>query len=678
MTGISVLFIVLAFLGSLTLALIPYFKKDAAKRPKHWIWLALLRFVAIFATAVLLINPKITRTHYSLEKKDLVLAVDNSLSIQNLQADSSVQRAVGELKNNAELRERFEVQSFSFGENFKTLDSLNFDENQTDISQVPSNLEQLYNAKDFPVIVISDGNQTLGQDYEYAFKNNDAQVYPVVAGDTTQYIDYRIDRVNVNKYAFLENKFPVEIFINRNTNRAEKRRVTINKGDREVFSKKLNFDKNQKSAVVKAILKADNVGVQTYTAQVETSDREKNTENNKRRFALEVIDQQTKILLAASVLHPDLGSFKKSIENNEQRQVDIKLVQDLNLKELDLGQYQLVLRYQPTRNFEKLDKQIENLALNTLTIHGQHSNYAYENKRQNWYHKSRSRQKESYFPVLNADFNAFQIENFTTENLPPLKDKFGGIEFKSQFQPLLFQKVKGVETETPMLATREINKRREAVLFGENSWRWRAKSFREHGNFEVYDEFTGKLIQYLSSDKARERLIVDYKSFYKRGDKIILKARYFDKNYKFDPRGDLFITLENRETDRKKRLPFILKNNHYQVDLSNLSAGKYKFQVGVKDEQLKKGGQFTVLNFEVEKQFLNADKNKMQAIASDKLFYPDKIKELVNDLVNNKKYRSTQRAETKESPLINWIYLLFVIIGCLATEWFVRKYKGLT
>jgi hypothetical protein len=38
-------------------------------------------------------------------------------------------------------------------------------------------------------------------------------VFPVVLGDTTKLLDLKINQLNVNKYAFYRNKFPVEVFL---------------------------------------------------------------------------------------------------------------------------------------------------------------------------------------------------------------------------------------------------------------------------------------------------------------------------------------------------------------------------------------------------------------------------------------------------------------------------------
>jgi hypothetical protein len=50
--------------------------------------------------------------------------------------------------------------------------------------------------------------------------------------------------------------------------------------------------------------------------------KRKNTYNNSKNFAVEVIDQKTKIALTA-INHPDVAALKRSIESNAQRTVTI-------------------------------------------------------------------------------------------------------------------------------------------------------------------------------------------------------------------------------------------------------------------------------------------------------------------------------------------------------------------
>ena len=60
-----------------------------------------------------------------------------------------------------------------------------------------------------------------------------------------------------------------------------------------------------------------------------------------------------------------------------------------------------------------------------------------------------------------------------------------------------------------------------------------------------FDNFIGKLVQYLSSKKDASRLNVNYESFYNGNDNVKITAQYFNKNYEFDANANINIILKN-------------------------------------------------------------------------------------------------------------------------------------
>ncbi len=69
-------------------------------------------------------------------------------------------------------------------------------------------LNEVYGNSKSAILLLSDGNQTVGADYEFYGEQLQPSVYPVAIGDTTQYEDIAIGNVNSNRYAFLKNKYP--------------------------------------------------------------------------------------------------------------------------------------------------------------------------------------------------------------------------------------------------------------------------------------------------------------------------------------------------------------------------------------------------------------------------------------------------------------------------------------
>jgi hypothetical protein len=63
----------------------------------------------------------------------------------------------------------------------------------------------------FPTILLTDGNQTSGNDYIYSFDETN-KVFPIVLGDTTKIVDLKSVRLTLTNMPF-QNKFPVEVLI---------------------------------------------------------------------------------------------------------------------------------------------------------------------------------------------------------------------------------------------------------------------------------------------------------------------------------------------------------------------------------------------------------------------------------------------------------------------------------
>jgi hypothetical protein len=90
--------------------------------------------------------------------------------------------------------------------------------------------------------------------------------------------------------------------------------------------------------------------------------------------------------------------------------------------------------------------------------------------------------------------------------------------------------------------------------------------------------------------------------------------------------------------------------------------------------------EFEILDFDIEKQFVNPDVNKLSQLASQtqgKVYYPNQADELIKSLLENENYKAIEKAIVKKTPLIDWIWLLLLIAITLSLEWFIRKYNGL-
>ncbi len=676
MSSQTLLYIIIAGIVSLILAIFMYGYKTKFSNKKKWMY-GFLRFVTLFSVLLLLINPKFKTETYSIIKPSLPILVDNSSSVKELNQQGNVKSFIAELKNNEALNNKFELTYYSFGSDFKSNDTLTFSERNTNISKALSATNELFKNEIAPTILISDGNQTLGNDYEFSTASYKNSVYPVILGDSTKHIDLKIAQLNNNRYAFLKNKFPIEVILVYSGTENVLSQFEIKKGNTVVYKEKVNFTETENTKILSLTLPATSVGFQKYTAQLNPLSEEKNTSNNTKQFAVEVIDQATNVLIISEIVHPDLGMLKKSIESNEQRKVTIKKPSEAVAL---LNDYQLLILYQPNRKFFAVYKEIDKLQKNTLTITGLETNWKFLNTVQNNFNKEVTYQTEDITGILNPNYGTFAIDEIGFEDFKPLETLFGELEMLVPNEIVLEQSIDGYTTETPLLATSELNGRRNAIFDGEGFWRWRAQSYLNSNSFEDFDNFIGKLVQYLASNKRRSRLEVSNESFYYNNNSIKISAQYFDKNFVFDSRASLTISVENTTTKNKKEFPLLLKRNFYEVNLSSLEAGEYRYKVTVDTESVARSGSFSILDFNVEQQFLNADVTKLSRLATNtngKEYFISEATKLIDSLIENDAFQSIQKSEQKTVPLIDWKYLLGLIIIALSLEWFLRKYNGL-
>jgi len=672
----TVFLIVIAVAAALTLVYFQYFYKNPRKGSLHII-LAALRFVTLFCGLLLLINPKFVSKDYFVEKANLIFLVDNSTSMQDATSESEISQAITQLKANDAVNERFKIHQYGFGNTVSATDSIRFNLGNTDVSNALSTLNEVFVNGNNAIVLFSDGNQTLGRDYGYVKLNENTSVHPVVVGDTTQYEDIAVGLINVNKYAFLRNSFPIETSIRYQGTRPISSTVTISINGSRVHQERVNLNATKNSQTLNTLVEAQSVGIKTITIQVEALDNERNTSNNIKETAIEVIDEKTNVGIVSDMLHPDIGALKKSIESNEQRSVTLlKPTADQSQLE-EMG---LIMLYQPNRNFRNVYTFLENSGANYVTITGSETDWNFLNGVQESFSVTGSRQPEDILPVLNNAFGLFGLSDFSVDGFPPLKGTLGDIELNKESEVLMFQQLQGVQLDKPLFAILTASNTKEAVLFGEDIWRWRAQVYRNDQNFQRFDDFIGSLMVYLGSNKQRNRLELDYELVFDNASMAKIRASYFDEAYQFDGNASLSISIKGKDNDFSREAPMLLKGAFYEVDLSDLEAGGYNFTVTVKDENLNRSGSFRILDFNPEKQLISADYKKMERLANNnkgRLYFLDQLDELETNLISSQEFLPVQKSRDNVVSLIDFRILLGVMVLSLATEWFVRKYNGL-
>ena len=674
-TNQMILYIIGSGILALIVALFQYIYK-MKRNPINWI-LATLRFITLFSLILLIVNPKFDNNVIKDLKPTLVVAVDNSESIKYLNKDSLSRLAIESILGNSELSEKYNIKIYSFGKKLNQNKSLNFNEKQTNITKAIQDIESIYESQIAPIVLISDGNQTIGTNYGYASKAFKQAVFPLTLGDSLFNADLKIQQINVNKYAYLNNKFPVEIFCSYSGNKTLSTELTISSDNNIIHKERLEFSPEVSSRIITPLIKTTKVGQQAYQVYLKPIKNEKNKVNNLKYISVETIDELSKVALISTMSHPDIGALKTSIETNEHRLVDLLKPEEFIMSKESYG---LVVLYQPNTEFKEVFERTKKMNNNTFIIGGISTQWRFLNEIQSDFYQEVTGQNESFNGNTNLDYMNFNITDYSFISHPPLTTEFGQVSINTQYETLLYKSINGILTNEPLWFTYEKNASRNSVLLAENLWKWRMYSFQQNLNFVTFDSFIAKVIQYLDVKNLDNRLILDYQSIYDGGQELEISAQYFNKNYELDSNADIGITFQNNETGRQVEFPMITDSYSYKLDLSVLDAGSYSFEVKVNKGSHRKSGTIEILKFNIEQQFLNADIDQLRQLSANTnttIYFDTQVNQLIEQLISENRFYSIQKISKKSVYLVDITFLLFLLFSSLTTEWLIRKYNGI-
>jgi hypothetical protein len=657
----------LACAFGLTLILYRNLLKDKTQRV-----LALLRFLSFFLLGVLLINPEIDATSYSLEKSKLIFAFDNSESIKKLSKPDQINQFFNEIRNDQELNDSYTIDFISFGSNLISLeDSLTFSEPNTDISKLMEYVNSI-EEDNTRLIISTDGNQTVGEDYSLKSFNSDISASALVLGDTISEVDSKIDLVNINNYTYLKNKFPVEVFVSHNNQESTTQKLEVIENENILASRSLEIPAGS-SVKTEFLLSAESVGTKVLKVRLQPIPKEKNINNNEKINSIDVIDSRSKILLISDLLHPDIGFFNRILESSKELEFDYKTTED----PINATEYDLVILYQPQPSFQNVLNSVINNNVNYFIIGGSHTNYSYLNSLDLGFQKQLIESTEEYSSVLNSEFTLFLVNELNFNMYPPLKDKFGDLKLNRNYSILLEKELNGIDVESPLWIFGSEKDVKQSVLFGENLWKWRARHYVENSSFTEFDKSFQKIIQFLSQSKFQNEVIVEVEPLINSGDNQLLKVFYYNSNFEIDTRLDFNIKLENLISGDVINSRLLKNSEAYTFNLSELKPGNYSYSIESPDNDIKRNGKFEILDFSAEMQFENANiENLQKIIEKENIYLFSEKSELITRLKNDKP-KPIQKSIKKSESLINFEWLILLLALTLSLEWFFRKYKGL-
>ena len=532
------------------------------------------------------LNPSIKRVVSIIYPPFIGLAVDNSKSIVARDSDSlkikaTISKFIDKIKN-----EDFSVEVV----NMNSIDSIQFNNNVTNISNLLSNTTEAYKDKNHvATILFTDGIYNRG--ISPLYKNYTKPIFTIGMGNTAPPKDIGIKNIRYNRITYNGNETPIKIELRQDGYFGERVNIKLLEKGKVLQSKNLVFD--SKIEEVEMILKNEEVGLRHIIVVIENQKDESTYENNNSSIFLEVIEGAKKVLIVANSPHPDIKAIRTTLEKSKNYKTYLYIPAINPKKPTDVfdviiyhGAFDSNLNYNPKNNpsawyIMNLKTNISKLkrALPFLSI------------------KKKSGSPDEVTGIFNKKFTKFKIDDVSIfENYPPIQVPFATYKINElgNSDILIYQRLGKVQTLNPLMVFFDDGIKKMAVLMGENIWKWKLQEAAINDNSENFDDFITKTVQFLSVKNKNERFRVNPRSStFSEATPILFDVEVYDDIYERKYGNEISIGIINEEGVRQE-FSFIDLEINSTFQAPNLPSGIYKYDSKVKigDDSFSSRGEF--------------------------------------------------------------------------------------
>lgn len=684
--------ILCVLLGLIFAALLYYRNQRTSEMSRRVvILLAFLRFATVSIIAFLFLGPMIKYLDVSLDQPVVVIAADNTSSII-LEGDSAgrIEKAKAIRDMLADLREKlageYEVADYTFGQEVREGEELDFSEPVTDISNLFASLKNRYANRNLgAVIVATDGIYNRGSNPRYATAGLKAPIYTIALGDTTVRRDLKIAETGSNRIAFLNNKFPIEARVEATKMDGRSIRFTISENGNTLFEESIQATSDNFAHTFRALLDADTPGLHAYRLEVSGGGDETTLANNSRTVYIDVIDSRRKVLIVAEAPHPDVNAIREAVESNENYEVVARLASGFDG---DLKDFDLVITHNlpgPSMAGRQFAQRLADSELPFWAISGLRMD------RNTWSElptgltfAGGGMKSGDVKGLVNRSFAKFTLPeglDALIREAPPVQVPFGAQITGAATEAVLYQRVGPVETTDPLLVVREVAARRTAAFAGEGLWRWRIYNYAIDENHDTFDALINGVVQYLALKEDKRFFRLSGRHEYMENERVVITAELYDESY--EPVTDGEVALEI--TDAEGRIyPFIFSSSGktYRLDAGVFPVGTYSYtaRVGRGGKNYEDSGRFVVRPFALESADLTADHNLLRAISANtggRMYSGENTADLIDHLTREGQIlKPVSHTSQVLKSLLDFKWIFFVLLAFLSFEWFLRKRSG--
>lgn len=688
-TEYSFWFIIVCAIVAFLYAFLFYRNDNKFKDVASWKirFLFLFRFISVLLISFFLLSPLIKTNNTFDEKPLIILAQDNSESIIHSK-DSSYYKTEYKTefeKMKKELSNKFDVISFEFGQKINEKTDFSFNDKKTNYSSLFNEINSRFSNRNIGALVIAtDGLYNEGVSPVYSTNSVNYPIYTIAMGDTSSQRDISVKETIYNSIAFLGSKFPLQIFVAAQGLKNKETNIHVFDSKKELFSKKITFNSDDEFEKIDLQLEAEKVGLQHYYIKVDIDSLETNIVNNSREIVIDVIDNRQKVLVLYNSPHPDIGALKNALNVNLNLETD---VYNINKFDKNIADYNLVILHQIpsfTNAATTILSEIMNKKVPVLFILGGQSSFGYLNNLKTGFAISSVKANfDESQAVIDKQFTYFEIDEDLKgfiEKASPILVPYGDYSVSNTSSVLCKQKIKGIQTEKPLILFDSYLNNKIAYIMGEGLWRWEMFNYKENQSHELFNRLVNKIVQYMALKINKNNFQLSVKKIFSESESIIFEAEIYNESFELNNSEEISIDIFSADSI-KYSYNFNKTANAYRLNIGNYQAGDYSYvaRTKISDKPVVSKGKFSVVSLNIEAENTVANHKILADLANNnqgELVYPNELNKLQNLILENENIVSILYNEKQIQDLINLKVLFFVILFLLSLEWFLRKYFG--
>lgn len=669
--------------------------------------LGMIRGFAVACIFLLLFAPEITAIWQKAQKTNLIFAIDKSASMGvKEKGKSRIERAKYIAEEVADaVDNNFSTRIYAFDSD--TTQILNLDIDTTDlgtnIEHALTSLSKAINPAP-TIILLTDGNFTLGNNPLYSEAFNQSKIYSIGLGDTATMPDLLISEVKANKFVYQHQPTEIQVYITARGIRNQRSPVSLVHKGKVLQAKEVDLGQNGETTIVNFQVTPKNTGLTQYNFILKALPEETITKNNKYMVAIEVLKGKVQVgLLAVSpgydtkflrLLLDDLEDINLHISIQTTRgkfffnppeaildSLDVVILYNYHLQSVYDDRILNILEQLDTRRMPALiftGEKISTFQLNTfnkfiplksvqnapITLETQ-VNLTVEGEKS---------------PLISIFENDEIMKRFWLM-CPPIQYPYSEISFQSPVKIILEtnQQLLKRKNKMPVMVTQETRGKKNIFLIGSGFWRWHFTFAEDQFYKTSWKSILRNMIRWLDTDVLDKNVSISVaKKKYQVGEKVFLSTQVYDGSFMVVNDALIRTKILGPSATFEIESEFI-QEGRYEGSFVPITPGKYQVLAEAWRNDLKIGEDTKKLYISaVNKEFLHTNQNdqflkRLSTKTGGKYFSEEEAMRILKYL----EFKPILSQESKNIEIWNRLPFLILIMILLSLEWFIRKRKGL-